>query len=309
LTKTSNSSFDQTAVRRYGASLGLIAASLLLARFVTPSGASSPLVLLGATAAVAYFGGRWPALVATATAAIVNGVGIGLEDWPRLAVESCMILLLGVILAFRVARSHNVERPPGLVPGEAVVTKTTVGDCESNEVHDETSNRKLVLDDSKAISAVRIDEIEPVTSQQLQDKAEPQTSVLVIHGNGVLRLALRSTLSGLGYRVRDAANLTIAEPMLTAERFDAVVVDLGRIDDANLNSIERVRKLLSAPGESIVVLANIEREDDRELLLAAGADLVLGKPIDTSGVAAKLRGLLPPPDAGVHSRVGLGASP
>jgi CheY-like chemotaxis protein len=301
LTKASNAFDRQAAVRRYGASLGLIAAALLLSRFVTPSGASSPLVLLGATAAVAYFGGLLPALAATATAAIVNGVGIGLEDWPRLAVESTMIVLLGVILAFRAARSVDAAHTTDAVPGEALVTKSPTPDLEAPASELDSKAGSLASPEVKTLTIAR--------EEMPKADEEPGPGVLVVHGNGVLRLALRSTLSGLGYSVRDAANLATAEPMLASQRFDAVVIDLGRVDEPNLSSIERVRKLLSAPDESIVALANIEHEDDRELLMAAGADLVLAKPIDTAGVAAKLRGLLPPPNSPAQSRVGLGASP
>lgn len=301
MTKASNAFDRQAAVRRYGASLGLIAVALLLSRFVTPSGASSPLVLLGATAAVAYFGGFWPALAATAAAAIVNGVGIGLEDWPRLAVESSMIVLLGVVLAFRASRSIEAVQSTDAVPGEAFVTKPPTPDLEALSAEVDAKSSPPAITEVKTLTVAR--------HEHSKSDEDAGACVLVVHGNGVLRLALRSTLSGLGYSVRDAANLATAEPMLASQRFDAVVIDLGRVDEPNLNSIERVRKLLSAPDESIVALANIEHEDDRELLMAAGADLVLAKPIDTAGVAAKLRGLLPPPKTPVQSRVGLGASP
>jgi CheY-like chemotaxis protein len=124
----------------------------------------------------------------------------------------------------------------------------------------------------------------------------------------VLRLALRSTLSGLGYSVRDVANISLAMSMLSSQEFDGVLIDLGRVDDAALSALERLRGA-SNKHCIIIVACNVNNGDDRELLEAAGADCVLGKPIDTAGIAAKLQNLIEASPGFSHSRVGFGASP
>jgi CheY-like chemotaxis protein len=307
----SNPTIKQRNVRRFGASLGLIALALLVSRYVTPSGASSPLVLLGATAAVAYFGGRWPALLATATAAIVNGFGIGLEDVPRLAVESTMIVFLGSLLSFRVpVEAKDPSETEGPVPVEATLSR--VSDSEN------TVEMNVPSPDKKLTTAIQAP-VETNTKETRQRPVAPaptetptSTSILIVHGNAVLRLALRSTLAGLGYAVRDVANISHAASLLASEGFDGVVLEIGRVDDASLSAIERLHGVASSAGPkecTLFVLAGVENDDDRELLQAAGADFVLGKPVDTAAVAAKVQEQFPTPEAIVQSRVGLGASP
>jgi len=289
----SNQTVGQRNVRRYGASLGLVALALLISRYVTPSGASSPLVLLGATAAVAYFGGRWPALFATLTAAIVNGVGIGVGDVPRLAVESSMIALLGSLLAFRipVAAKDPVEKAAPVF-AEAVVSR--------------------VNDDESTIESKDGPPQKSIPASVEEPEALLAASLLIVHGNAVLRLALRSTLAGLGYSVRDVANVGQAAPLLETGKFDALVLEIGRADDAAFAAVERLRGASDSGGSKecvMIVLANADNDDDRELLQAAGADHVLRKPIDTAGVAAKVQEQVPIPLGRLQSRVGLGASP
>jgi CheY-like chemotaxis protein len=305
----SNPTIKQRNVRRFGASLGLIALALLVSRYVTPSGASSPLVLLGATAAVAYFGGRWPALLATVTAAIVNGFGIGLEDVTRLAVESTMIVFLGSLLSFRVpVEAKDPSETEGPVPVEATLSR--VSDSEN------TVEMNVPSPDKKLTTAIQAP-VETNTKETRQRPVAPAptetpTSILIVHGNAVLRLALRSTLAGLGYAVRDVANISHAASLLASERFDGVVLEIGRVDDASLSAIERLHGVASSAGPkecTLFVLAGVENDDDRELLQAAGADFVLGKPVDTAAVAAKVQEQFPTPEAIVQSRVGLGASP
>jgi len=292
----------QIRVRRYGASLGLVALALVLSRFVSPHGNSAPLVLLTATAAIAYFGGRRPAFAATATAAGVNALAVGLADPLRFGVETALILLLGSILALCItprAASTPMEQKP--VQGEAYVS-----------AHHEPGTPALGRPDPevprpKGHAVPSQSSPPPALSVVPSSEVDETTDVVVIHGNAVLRLALRSTLSGLGYRVKDAANKAQAAPMLDAETPEAVVMDVGRVDDPALATVEQLRNDSSSDC-LLVILANADAEDDRELLMAAGADVVLRKPIDTAGIAAKLRERLPP-SGDAQSRVGLGASP
>jgi CheY-like chemotaxis protein len=293
-------SFRQREVRRYGASLGLVALALLLSRYVTPDGASSPLVLLGATAAVAYYGGKWPALLATLTAAAVNAAGIGISDLARLVVETTMILLLGVVLSFRALRT---------LPDVADGTGTASSDARVEQTLPLVSaaHRPPRLDAPPSHSPHTL-----VPGDEAVEREASPPTVLVIHGNAVLRLALRSTLTGLGYRVKDAANIGQASELVRQVPLNAVVFDVGRIDDVALASIESLRGAANqnSPAKcQILVLASVDADDDRELALAAGADLVLKKPIDTAGIAARLREGTPLPIDSLQRRVGLGASP
>src|SRR2546423_3511939 len=121
------------------------------------------------------------------------------------------------------------------------------------------------------------------------DKA---ANILIIDGEPEIRVAVRDALrevaDGIGEAATGAEGLTAA----VTERPELVVLDLGLPDSAGVDVCRELRRLLAAP---IIVLSARHSEDEKVLLLNAGADDYVTKPFSVLELAARARA--PPPPA------------
>jgi DNA-binding response OmpR family regulator len=129
--------------------------------------------------------------------------------------------------------------------------------------------------------------------------------VLLVEDDPAIRSALIRGLSEHGHVVVSAATGTQAIAMLSEDRPEVIVLDLGLPDLDGSNVLEVAKVLKSAP-----VIVATARDDEREMvrLLNAGADDYLVKPFSVAQIDARIRAVLrrtsPPESEGKALEVG-----
>jgi two-component system KDP operon response regulator KdpE len=110
--------------------------------------------------------------------------------------------------------------------------------------------------------------------------------VAVIEDEPPIRKFLRAALASEGYRVCEAATAQEGTRVVTQQRPDLIVLDLGLPDRDGRELVEEIRSWSSVP---IIILSARDRERDKIAALDAGADDYLTKPFSTGELLARLR--------------------
>ena len=118
------------------------------------------------------------------------------------------------------------------------------------------------------------------------DKA---ASILIIDDEPQIRVAVRDALREVADRIGEAATGAEGLNAATAERPELIVLDLGLPDSAGVDVCRELRRLLASP---IIVLSARHSEDEKVLLLNAGADDYVTKPFSVLELAARARAQL-----------------
>jgi two-component system, OmpR family, KDP operon response regulator KdpE len=113
--------------------------------------------------------------------------------------------------------------------------------------------------------------------------------ILVIDDEPQIRRAVRHALELDGGRVVEAATGREGVDLAAAERPDLIVLDLGLPDLAGAQVCREIRKWSTAP---IVVLSAWHSDNEKVLLLDAGADDYVTKPFSTAELRARVRAQL-----------------
>lgn len=113
--------------------------------------------------------------------------------------------------------------------------------------------------------------------------------ILVIDDEPQIRRFLRTSLSAHGYQVMEAARGQDAMVLVTTERPDVVILDLGLPDMDGLEVISRVREWSKMP---IIVLSVRGQEHDKIAALDGGADDYVTKPFGMGELLARIRAAL-----------------
>jgi DNA-binding response OmpR family regulator len=113
--------------------------------------------------------------------------------------------------------------------------------------------------------------------------------VLLVEDDPTLRAALTHALNDAGHAVRAVAGGLEALRVVTANRPDVVVLDLGLPDIDGGDTLRMVRAVCDVP----VIVATARRsESDVIKLLNAGADDYLTKPFSSQHLAARINAVL-----------------
>jgi DNA-binding response OmpR family regulator len=114
-------------------------------------------------------------------------------------------------------------------------------------------------------------------------------SVLLVEDDPVVRAAITRALTGQGHIVHGVALAIEALREVTANKYDAVVLDLGLPDLDGGDALRMIRGVTNTP----VVIATA-RDDEAEIirLLNAGADDYLVKPFSSEHLEARLQAVL-----------------
>jgi two-component system, OmpR family, KDP operon response regulator KdpE len=114
-----------------------------------------------------------------------------------------------------------------------------------------------------------------------------QGTILVVDDDSAMRRALRTTLSGMGFTIVEAARGEEALSLVRVTRFDAVLLD---VDMPGMGGVEACRYIRHAvPRLPILMLTVMDNEDDKVLALDAGADDYITKPFQLRELTARLR--------------------
>lgn len=125
--------------------------------------------------------------------------------------------------------------------------------------------------------------------------------ILVVEDDPGIASGLRANLQQRGYAVDVSDGVASAWSALRAERFDAVLLDLGLVDG---DGTELLRRLRLSPGQSgatpalpdpatpVLIVTARDQVHQRIAGLDEGADDYLAKPFDVDELDARLRALL-----------------
>lgn len=114
---------------------------------------------------------------------------------------------------------------------------------------------------------------------------DPSLRILVVDDERAIRRFLKVSL-GSQHTVFEAANGEEALQVVTIERPDLVILDLGLPDMDGAEVTRRLREWTQIP---IIVISVREREDDKIAALDAGADDYLTKPFGIGELMARIR--------------------
>jgi two-component system KDP operon response regulator KdpE len=117
-------------------------------------------------------------------------------------------------------------------------------------------------------------------------EAGPGT-ILIVDDDDSMRMALRVTLSGMGFTVVDASRGEEALTLVQLTRFDAVLLD---VDIPGIGGLETCRYIRNSIAHlPILMLTAMDGEDDKVRALDAGADDYITKPFRLRELTARLR--------------------
>jgi len=119
--------------------------------------------------------------------------------------------------------------------------------------------------------------------------AETGAEILVIDDEVQIRRLLRVTLSGAGYRIREADTGQAGLTEVGFLRPDAVILDLGLPDKSGLAVLAELRGWSTVP---VLILSVRGQDADKIAALDAGADDYLTKPFSGGELLARLRVML-----------------
>nr|WP_239027214.1 response regulator [Ramlibacter algicola] len=120
--------------------------------------------------------------------------------------------------------------------------------------------------------------------------------VLVIEDNPAARYALCRALSEAGMKVTSAAHAEAAMPLWTEA--SAMLVDVHLPGMSGLEFCRRVRRSDKGAGKRVVLFSSLfDKEADVQAGLAAGADLYVPRPAETSELARLVIELMSPKKA------------
>jgi two-component system, OmpR family, KDP operon response regulator KdpE len=124
--------------------------------------------------------------------------------------------------------------------------------------------------------------------------------VLVVDDEIAIQRFLRVALNGQGFIVSEAATGNEALQVITLNRPDLVILDLGLPDMDGVEVTRRVREWSTVP---IIILSVREQEDDKIAALDAGADDYLTKPFGMGELLARIRTVMRRQTTGISEPV------
>jgi two-component system KDP operon response regulator KdpE len=115
----------------------------------------------------------------------------------------------------------------------------------------------------------------------------PTHKILIVDDEASIRRGLRTTLTGLGFDISEAARGEEALSLVRTSRFDAVLLDLNMPGIGGVETCRRMRRI--APRLQILVVSVIDSEDGKVEALDSGADDYITKPFSMKELTARLR--------------------
>jgi len=112
-------------------------------------------------------------------------------------------------------------------------------------------------------------------------------TILVVDDQPAIRQALKTTLSGLGFGVTEAASGEEALDLLSGRQFEVLLLDINMPGMGGMQACRELRR--AAPGMAILMLTVREGQDEKVEALDAGADDYITKPFHIKELAARVR--------------------
>jgi two-component system KDP operon response regulator KdpE len=129
----------------------------------------------------------------------------------------------------------------------------------------------------------------PLHTVDVTTSAVYARALLVIEDDRPIRRALRNAFAEMAERILDAPTGREGIDLAATERPDLIVLDLGLPDVRGVDVCREIRSWSTAP---IVVLSARHSDEEKVLLLNAGADDYVTKPFSTVELVARVRAQL-----------------
>jgi PAS domain S-box-containing protein len=125
-----------------------------------------------------------------------------------------------------------------------------------------------------------------VTRHSLAEARRGKLRLLLVDDDPINQLVTTSALHRVGYNVDVASSGRRAIELTEAEHWDLILMDMQMpdLDGCRTTSAIRARERGAWRTPIIGLTANADHKPDRERCLAAGMDLVLGKPVDLTAL-------------------------
>jgi len=132
---------------------------------------------------------------------------------------------------------------------------------------------------------------------ELPQSSLEDAQLLVVDDDPEASAMLRIILSDHGARVQTAADVAAALRLVAAQRFDALISDIGMAGRDGYDLIREVRRTEAAlpaprPHLPAIALTSFTRDQDRDQALAAGFDAHCAKPLRPLNLVQQIRALL-----------------
>jgi two-component system chemotaxis response regulator CheY len=110
-------------------------------------------------------------------------------------------------------------------------------------------------------------------------------NVLIIDDSSTTRLYYREILEGVGFGVEEAINGLEGLEKTLSQSFDLILVDLNMPKMDGYTFLDQLRRTGDLQGVPAIMISTQAREADRTKAHAAGANVYIVKPVDSSALA------------------------
>lgn len=111
-------------------------------------------------------------------------------------------------------------------------------------------------------------------------------AILVVEDDSQIRNFIKYTIEKEGYHFWGCSNAQTAMSLLVTEKIDLLILDLGLPDYDGIEVIRKVREWSDLP---IIVVSARDQDQEKVLVLDAGADDYVTKPFSANELLARIR--------------------
>ena len=127
----------------------------------------------------------------------------------------------------------------------------------------------------------------------MPDTAPVAPTIVVAEDNAEQRSLYVALLSGIGYRVLEAADGSEAVDVVRRERPGLVLMDVTMPGTSGWNAVRTLKEDVETRSIPIIVVTGLASAWDRDASLASGCDEYLAKPVAPVRLIEEVRKFLP----------------
>jgi CheY-like chemotaxis protein len=127
----------------------------------------------------------------------------------------------------------------------------------------------------------------------MPDTAPHAPTIVVAEDNSEQRSLYVTLLTGVGYRVLEAADGTEAVDVVRRERPGLVLMDVTMPGTSGWNAVRTLKEGMDTRDIPIIVVTGLASAWDRDASLASGCDEYLAKPVSPVRLIAEVKKFLP----------------
>jgi two-component system cell cycle response regulator DivK len=127
----------------------------------------------------------------------------------------------------------------------------------------------------------------------MSDTAQHGPTILIAEDNAEQRSLYATLLTGVGYRVLEAADGAEAVEITRRERPGLVLMDVTMPGTSGWNAVRALREDPNTRAIPVIVVTGLANAWDRDASIASGSDAYLAKPVSPVRLLEEVRKFLP----------------